>query len=162
MRYPAYALMYYDTSIRNSSWKLLYKHFILEENNDDCIKGIFLSDLWFNYKLHEKSDDIYFMILYIENEKSYNDIINVLNRCKNKNENNLPNILKMCIQTSFVKSFILTSEKIKELQDEMIEKDVNTRSVTLFQDSCLFSLDVMKHCDFFTISIPKFESKNRK
>ena len=91
MSFPRYVLMYYDTSNINNSWELLNRHFVLEENKNNIVRGTFLSDLWFNYKI-QKDSDIYFMILLIENKHQYNNISHLLKTNQIINENCLPNI----------------------------------------------------------------------
>ena len=46
---PRYLLAFWDENQENK-WHIINRQFILEEN-PDSITGIFLQDLWFNYKL---------------------------------------------------------------------------------------------------------------
>ena len=156
MSFPRYALMYYDTSNINNTWTLLNRYFILEKNENDIVRGTFLSDLWFNYKIQEDSD-IYFMILFIENRKQYNFIINLLGSNQIINENHLPNVNNIPINTKFAKSFILTKKKIKNTYGEMEEKKKYSHRIALYQDNCTFNIEMMKHNDFYTIGLPRFE-----
>ena len=156
MSFPRYALMYYDTSNINNTWTLLNRYFILEKNENDIVRGTFLSDLWFNYKIQEDSD-IYFMILFIENRKQYNFIINLLGSNQIINENHLPNINNIPINTKYAKSFILTKEKIKNTYGEMEEKKKNSHRIALYQDNCIFNIEMMKHDSCYTIGLPNFE-----
>ena len=57
-------LAIFDTS-KDKSWKVLQKKFIIEKKTNNEIKGVFLQDLWFTYKLNKKDlyDDIHFMLL---------------------------------------------------------------------------------------------------
>ena len=156
MSFPRYALMYYDTSNINNTWTLLNRYFILEENENDIVRGTFLSDLWFNYKIQEDSD-IYFMILFIENKEKYKSIIDLLKTNQIINENHLPNVNNIPINTKFAKSFILTKEKLKNTRNEMEEKKQNSHRIALFQDNCTFNIEMMKHASCYTIGLPKFE-----
>ena len=156
MSFPRYALMYYDTSDINNSWVLLRHHFILEENENNVIRGVFLTDLWFNYKI-QKDSDIYFMVLLIENKNQYNNIVHLLKTNQIINENCLPNINNIPINTKFAKSFILTKEMLMKKYDEMKEKKINTKDIVMYQDNCTFMIDLMNHGEFYTIGLPKFE-----
>ena len=156
MSFPRYALMYYDTSNINNTWSLLNRYFILEENENDIVRGTFLSDLWFNYKIQEDSD-IYFMILFIENKEKYKSIIDLLKTNQIINENHLPNVNNIPINTKFAKSFILTKEKLKNSRDKMEEKKQNSHIITLYQDNCTFNIEMMKHDSCYTVGLPKFE-----
>ena len=156
MSFPRYVLMYYDTSDINNTWVLLNRHFILEENTNNIVRGTFLSDLWFNYKI-QKDSDIYFMILFIENKNQYNTIVHLLKTNQIINENRLPNVNNIPINTKFAKSFILTKEKIKNTYGEMEEKKKNSHRISLYQDNCTFIIELMNHGDFYTIGLPRFE-----
>ena len=155
--FPRYVLMYYDTSDINNTWVLLNRHFVLEENKNGNVRGVFLSDLWFNYKI-QKDLDIYFIILFIKNKKKYNTLINLLLKSNQiMNENNLPNINNIMINTKFAKTFILTKEKLIYTRSEMKEKEKNYDKIILYQDNCTFIIEVMKHDNFYTIGLPRFE-----
>ena len=85
MSYPRYGLMMYDTLDKEKKWSLQMHHFIIEYSKNNVIRGTFLRDLWFNYKL-EKDTEIYFMIILIKNKKHHKEIIHILN---NNQEHNL-------------------------------------------------------------------------
>ena len=48
---PRYLLAFLDEN-QESKWRVINRQFILEKNTDG-ISGVFLQDLWFNYKLKE-------------------------------------------------------------------------------------------------------------
>ena len=156
MSFPRYVLMYYDTSNINNTWELLNRHFVLEENKNNIVRGTFLSDLWFNYKI-QKDSDIYFMILFVENKYEYNNIVHLLKTNQVINENCLPNINNIPINTKFARSFILSKEIIINKCEEMKKKKKNNEQIVLYQDNCIFIIELMKHDEFYTIGLPRFE-----
>ena len=62
MSYPRYGFMMYDTSNKEKGWSLQSHHFIIEYQENDIVRGTFIRDIWFNYKLEEDAE-IYFMII---------------------------------------------------------------------------------------------------
>ena len=157
MSYPRYGLMMYDTSSKENKWSLQIYHFIIEYNKNNVVRGSFLRDLWFNYKL-EKDAEIYFMIILIKDKKHHREIINILNNNGAiSNENNIPNVLDIPIKTDFARCFILTKNAINERMEKMSSGKQNTSKLIITNENCIFKIDVMRYDDIFTISIPSFE-----
>ena len=156
MLFPRYSLLLYDTSKKNKCWYMLNHHFIIEKNNNNQVSGTFLRDIWFNYEIPEK-DELYFMIILIHNENHYNKIMTIIENTTELNENGIPTVNNIPIQSSFSKCFILTKNIIKNTKEKMNKNNKNTEQITLFQDNCYFIINIITYDNKFMVTLPRFE-----
>lgn len=72
-----YILAWYDKK-ESDKWFISPKRFIIEENKDNVISGIFLRDIWYNYDIGNGKfkNDINFMLIETKYQDKYvwNDI----------------------------------------------------------------------------------------
>jgi hypothetical protein len=150
MSFPRYSLILYDAS-KDKCWKLLNHHFIIEEKINS-VKGVFLRDMWFNYDIPE--NDLYFMITLIRDENHLCTIRDSILNNPVLNNNGIPNINSIPIQSSFSRCFILSNNMVNNTKKKIKQ---NKEQIILYQDNCYFKIYIVKCNNKYTVTLPSFE-----
>lgn len=152
-------LAIFDTS-KDKSWKVLQKKFIIEKKTNNEIKGVFLQDLWFTYKLNKKDlyDDIHFMLLISKYSKD--KIESDLNRFDSGYPYTNEKPSNTCLKYY---NFVLNKNEIKEyykalITDKSLHKDNRIR-ITLTDvnyKNTILSLDICNIENDLYLMLPEF------
>tara|TARA_B100001059_G_scaffold230856_1_gene265719 strand:+ start:7418 stop:7879 length:462 start_codon:yes stop_codon:yes gene_type:complete len=145
---PRYLLAFLDEN-QESKWRVINRQFILEKNTDG-ISGVFLQDLWFNYKLKESYSNndkpIKFMIIKSRHK------VNKLNELLSNEFGNIIDLSEECY------GFILRPGDIMDIYTEMYESKNIKYNCKLFCENTniLFRLEIIKFDNEYYITLPKF------
>jgi hypothetical protein len=138
-------------------WVFINKSFIIE--NTDLLSGLFLSDIWFSHKIDENCDDYHFMILEIDNPSDLENALELIN----KNHKNKYNGVRASIldkptdyHSNFSRYFHITRKIIKNAKKQIDLENKDTQVIKLYDDNCLFKIELMKFEEMFLLSLPKF------
>ena len=129
-----YLLAFLDENQENN-WHVINRQFILEKN-DDIVRGVFLQDLWFNYKLKN---------IYSDNDKSIKFMII-------KSRHNVKKINEYYV-------FTLTYEKLINIYKEMSDSKNTRYNCKLLCENVNISLtlEILEFENDHYITLPKFQ-----
>ena len=144
-----YLLAFLDENQENN-WNVINRQFILEKN-DDIVRGVFLQDLWFNYKLKN---------IYSDNDKSIKFmIIKSRHNVKKINEllTNEFGDIRDLHEEYYV--FTLTYEKLINIYKEMSDSKNTRYNCKLLCENVNISLtlEILEFENNHYITLPKFQ-----
>ena len=144
-----YLLAFLDENQENN-WHVINRQFILEKN-DDIVRGVFLQDLWFNYKLKN---------IYSDNDKSIKFmIIKSRHNVKKINEllTNEFGHIRDLHEEYYV--FTLTYEKLINIYKEMSDSKNTRYNCKLLCENVNISLtlEILEFENDHYITLPKFQ-----
>ena len=145
---PRYLFAFLDENQENK-WHIINRQFILEEN-PDSITGVFLQDLWFNYKLkgsYSNNDKpIKFMIIKSKHK------VNKLNEILSNDFGDIGDLN----EEYYV--FTLTSKDIMDIYTEMWENKNTRYSCKLLCENKNISLEIeiLEFDNEHYMTLPKF------
>ena len=158
-----YILALYDNK-HEKKWFITPKRFIIEENTDNVVRGIFLRDIWFNYDIGngEFKNDIHFMLIETEEPSTYvlDDInMNTINiqhepSMLDKPKNNALNSYYFILEKNIINNY---SKALLQLNKHGISKKLTIRNKE--NDSEAFLSFDFYNCnnEIVLMTLPRFE-----
>jgi hypothetical protein len=152
-----YKLAMFENEI--GEWVFINRPFIIE--NSSLLSGIFLRDTWFCYKIEKKKyyNDEHFMILEIDNPNDFDKTLELINRKHENNRwRNKPSIgdKPPDYNSNFSRYFHITRKMIKNAKKQIELEKKDSHIIKLYDDNCLFKIELMKFDNEFMLSLPRF------
>tara|TARA_B100000963_G_scaffold202727_1_gene176526 strand:+ start:27138 stop:27626 length:489 start_codon:yes stop_codon:yes gene_type:complete len=158
-----YILALYDNK-HDKKWYITPKRFVIEENTDNIVRGIFLRDIWFNYDIGNGNfkNDIHIILIETTNPSNY--VLDDINRNTINNQHE-PSILdkpKNTAANSYY--FILEKNIINNYAKTLLQQNNSNLSKKLTIRNKENDSEVFLSFDFYNynneivlMTLPKFE-----